>query len=421
MGNSMICEEKKKLEEKEIPYKNEIHRLKSYKQDQIIESFYHLPPEKKERLAFDVRKINFPTFDHILFKYGPDKRVEEPLIKIREIFYDKKIKQNSFFLSEEAIYKKKISIFIPLNYFLDVKFNNYDNIFEKSGNFLKITLDKIIDKIKNIEREISNKKKVLNQEMIYIIIFYPSFLEKKIKEIQFKINRNKIFFIKNEDLPIFDENGKIYLNPKYRISTRDTGIGGMLKTALISDLIEKLKKSKVEKILIQPLCNFNSDLIDWKFLEMSLKLKKCEIFLKCYKNEKLLKNETNDFFFNNEKIENKNKGYFLNENNSIVSFENLENKKIEDFFFSSEAIFSTDFLNINKLSGIFNLSKFYRIYLTKGEFFDNKDFKFRNKNLRMIKLNLKDLIGLSDSVNLFVYDSDEFLLSDNLNFKFKFF
>lgn len=202
-----------------------------------------------------------------------------------------------------------------------------------------------------------------------------------IKQSDSKETREKrICFITQEEYNVFDNCADIQLTDQENLSFEDTGIGGTILQTFYSNLLPKLEKNEIEYVIVQPLLNKKSKLIDLDELGYTIK-NELDVFLKLYE-----KADNTDY-----------------PNKQLVTF-----TKEETLRFYSECVFHVSILFDPNINYKFNLSLAFRVLDINKHIFCTDRRRIELRKAKALKILMKDFLKLGNSIGGIVYDKDAY-------------
>ena len=212
-------------------------------------------------------------------------------------------------------------------------------------------------------------------------MFFPRSLAESLHNYKTKETRfNRIRFVPQEELSVFDNKGQVMLERPNKLALEDTGIGGMLKHVYSSTILDNLKQSGIEYVIIQPLTNTKAKLMDSVLLGHCA-IGKFSAMTKIYKNIQVKPYTAKSIHFNNN---------------------------TDPYFFDSECILSMRLLCDEKLLARFNISEMLRTDTVHKEVIDINSGGIEVNEVKALKLMIKDFLGCGEGVGALLYPGEEY-------------
>lgn len=201
---------------------------------------------------------------------------------------------------------------------------------------------------------------------------------------------NRIRFVPQEELSVFDNNGQVLLEKPNKLALDDTGIGGIIKHIYSTTVLDSLKHNGIEYVVIQPLTNLMSKLYDTEILGRCI-YGKFPSVVKIYEKPKV--ELTSDLIFHFKGID-------------------------EVYHFNSECVLNIKLLCDEGILTRFNISEMLRTLTVTKEFIDLKTGSLCVGKVKALKLLMKDFLGCgggTGSVSYPEYAYRQFTTDSNIN------
>lgn len=238
--------------------------LKDQKQEQILE----YPIKNKEEFASEVLKINFEELNKLYDKAIKNEKVENS--KIEPIPYIEKDKLSE----EEKEHYKKIGENIIRN-------NEYAVVTMAGGQGSRLghdgpkgTFDFGLENHKSIFEVLCDRlKEAYKKYNIYIPWYIMTSRQNNEETINFFEKNNyfgyskeNIYFFKQGELPVLNDQGKLMLNKEGNINTAADGHGGVFISMEKEKITENMKQRGIRWVFIGPVDNVLIKMIDPIFI-----------------------------------------------------------------------------------------------------------------------------------------------------------
>ena len=238
--------------------------LKYQKQEQILE----YPIRNKEEFANEVLKINFEQLNKLYDKAIKNEKVENS--KIEPIPYIEKDKLSE----EEKEHYKKIGENIIRN-------NEYAVVTMAGGQGSRLghdgpkgTFDFGLENHKSIFEVLCDRlKEAYNKYNVYIPWYIMTSRQNNEETINFFEKNNyfgyskeNVYFFKQGELPVLNDQGKLMLNKEGNINTAADGHGGVFISMEKEKITENMKQRGIKWVFIGPVDNVLIKMIDPIFI-----------------------------------------------------------------------------------------------------------------------------------------------------------
>lgn len=238
--------------------------LKYQKQEQILE----YPIRNKEEFANEVLKINFEQLNKLYDKAIKNEKVENS--KIEPIPYIEKDKLSE----EEKEHYKKIGENIIRN-------KEYAVVTMAGGQGSRLghdgpkgTFDFGLENHKSIFEVLCDRlKEAYNKYNVYIPWYIMTSRQNNEETINFFEKNNyfgyskeNIYFFKQGELPVLNDQGKLMLNKEGNINTAADGHGGIFVSMEKEKITENMKQRGIKWVFIGPVDNVLIKMIDPIFI-----------------------------------------------------------------------------------------------------------------------------------------------------------
>lgn len=238
--------------------------LKYQKQEQILE----YPIRNKEEFANEVLKINFEQLNKLYDKAIKNEKVENS--KIEPIPYIEKDKLSE----EEKEHYKKIGENIIRN-------NEYAVVTMAGGQGSRLghdgpkgTFDFGLENHKSIFEVLCDRlKEAYNKYNVYIPWYIMTSRQNNEDTINFFKKNNyfgyskeNVYFFKQGELPVLNDQGKLMLNKEGNINTAADGHGGIFVSMEKEKITENMKQRGIKWVFIGPVDNVLIKMIDPIFI-----------------------------------------------------------------------------------------------------------------------------------------------------------
>lgn len=238
--------------------------LKYQKQEQILE----YPIRNKEEFANEVLKINFEQLNKLYDKAIKNEKVENS--KIEPIPYIEKDKLSE----EEKEHYKKIGENIIRN-------NEYAVVTMAGGQGSRLghdgpkgTFDFGLENHKSIFEVLCDRlKEAYNKYNVYIPWYIMTSRQNNEETINFFEKNNyfgyskeNVYFFKQGELPVLNNQGKLMLNKEGNINTAADGHGGVFISMEKEKITENMKQRGIKWVFIGPVDNVLIKMIDPIFI-----------------------------------------------------------------------------------------------------------------------------------------------------------
>ena len=238
--------------------------LKYQKQEQILE----YPIRNKEEFANEVLKINFEQLNKLYDKAIKNEKVENS--KIEPIPYIEKDKLSE----EEKEHYKKIGENIIRN-------NEYAVVTMAGGQGSRLghdgpkgTFDFGLENHKSIFEVLCDRlKEAYKKYNVYIPWYIMTSRQNNEETINFFEKNNyfgyskeNIYFFKQGELPVLNDQGKLMLNKEGNINTAADGHGGIFVSIEKEKITENMKQRGIKWVFIGPVDNVLIKMIDPIFI-----------------------------------------------------------------------------------------------------------------------------------------------------------
>ena len=238
--------------------------LKYQKQEQILE----YPIRNKEEFANEVLKINFEQLNKLYDKAIKNEKVENS--KIEPIPYIEKDKLSE----EEKEHYKKIGENIIRN-------NEYAVVTMAGGQGSRLghdgpkgTFDFGLENHKSIFEVLCDRlKEAYKKYNVYIPWYIMTSRQNNEETINFFEKNNyfgyskeNIYFFKQGELPVLNDQGKLMLNKEGKINTAADGHGGIFVSIEKEKITENMKQRGIKWVFIGPVDNVLIKMIDPIFI-----------------------------------------------------------------------------------------------------------------------------------------------------------
>lgn len=194
--------------------------------------------------------------------------------------------------------------------------------------------------------------------------------------------KERITFVPQEEFSAFDDKGEVFLDEEDKLSFEDSGVGGIVRQVYLSNLAGKIQDNEIEYIVVQPLNNFKSQMID--------------LFNLGY----CIENDLDSFF----KIYEKGKEEYKTED--LVNFKSKG--EFETYRFYSECVFHVNLLLDKQINEKFNLSVVLRTMNIKRRVFNIENKEVEVKSVKTLKILMKDFLNLGNDCGGILYQDDCF-------------
>ena len=238
--------------------------LKYQKQEQILE----YPIRNKEEFANEVLKINFEQLNKLYDKAIKNEKVENS--KIEPIPYIEKDKLSE----EEKEHYKKIgeNIIINKEYAVVTMAGGQGSRLGHDGP--KGTFDFGLENHKSIFEVLCDRlKEAYNKYNVYIPWYIMTSRQNNEETINFFEKNNyfgyskeNIYFFKQGELPVLNDQGKLMLNKEGNINTAADGHGGIFVSMEKEKITENMKQRGIKWVFIGPVDNVLIKMIDPIFI-----------------------------------------------------------------------------------------------------------------------------------------------------------
>lgn len=238
--------------------------LKDQKQEQILE----YPIKNKEEFASEVLKINFEELNKLYDKAIKNEKVENS--KIEPIPYIEKDKLSE----EEKEHYKKIGENIIRN-------NEYAVVTMAGGQGSRLghdgpkgTFDFGLENHKSIFEVLCDRlKEAYKKYNVYIPWYIMTSRQNNEDTINFFKKNNyfgyskeNVYFFKQGELPVLNDQGKLMLNKEGNINTAADGHGGVFISMEKEKITENMKQRGIKWVFIGPVDNVLIKMIDPIFI-----------------------------------------------------------------------------------------------------------------------------------------------------------
>ncbi len=238
--------------------------LKCQKQEQILE----YPIRNKEEFANEVLKINFEQLNKLYDKAIKNEKVENS--KIEPIPYIEKDKLSE----EEKEHYKKIGENIIRN-------NEYAVVTMAGGQGSRLghdgpkgTFDFGLENHKSIFEVLCDRlKEAYNKYNVYIPWYIMTSRQNNEETINFFEKNNyfgyskeNVYFFKQGELPVLNDQGKLMLNKEGNINTAADGHGGIFVSMEKEKITENMKQRGIKWVFIGPVDNVLIKMVDPIFI-----------------------------------------------------------------------------------------------------------------------------------------------------------
>ena len=238
--------------------------LKEQKQEQILD----YPIKNKEEFASEVLKINFEELNKLYDKAIKNEKVRNS--KIEPIPYIEKDKLSE----EEKEYYKKIGENI-------IKNNEYAVVTMAGGQGSRLghdgpkgTFDFGLENHKSIfEVLCDGLKEAYEKYNVYIPCYIMTSRQNNEDTINFFEKNNyfgyskeNIYFFKQGELPVLNDQGKLMLNKEGKINTAADGHGGIFVSMEKEKITENMKQRGIRWVFIGPVDNVLIKMVDPIFI-----------------------------------------------------------------------------------------------------------------------------------------------------------
>lgn len=238
--------------------------LKYQKQEQILE----YPIRNKEEFANEVLKINFEQLNKLYDKAIKNEKVENS--KIEPIPYIEKDKLSE----EEKEHYKKIGENI-------IKNNEYAVVTMAGGQGSRLghdgpkgTFDFGLENHKSIFEVLCDRlKEAYKKYNVYIPWYIMTSRQNNEETINFFEKNNyfgyskeNVYFFKQGELPVLNDQGKLMLNKEGNINTAADGHGGVFISMEKEKITENMKQRGIKWVFIGPVDNVLIKMIDPIFI-----------------------------------------------------------------------------------------------------------------------------------------------------------
>ena len=238
--------------------------LKYQKQEQILE----YPIRNKEEFANEVLKINFEQLNKLYDKAIKNEKVENS--KIEPIPYIEKDKLSE----EEKEHYKKIGENIIRN-------NEYAVVTMAGGQGSRLghdgpkgTFDFGLENHKSIFEVLCDRlKEAYKKYNVYIPWYIMTSRQNNEETINFFEKNNyfgyskeNVYFFKQGELPVLNDQGKLMLNKEGNINTAADGHGGIFVSMEKEKITENLKQRGIKWVFIGPVDNVLIKMVDPIFI-----------------------------------------------------------------------------------------------------------------------------------------------------------
>lgn len=238
--------------------------LKDQKQEQILE----YPIRNKEEFANEVLKINFEQLNKLYDKAIKNEKVENS--KIEPIPYIEKDKLSE----EEKEHYKKIGENIIRN-------NEYAVVTMAGGQGSRLghdgpkgTFDFGLENHKSIFEVLCDRlKEAYKKYNVYIPWYIMTSRQNNEETINFFEKNNyfgyskeNVYFFKQGELPVLNDQGKLMLNKEGNINTAADGHGGIFISMEKEKITENMKQRGIKWVFIGPVDNVLIKMIDPIFI-----------------------------------------------------------------------------------------------------------------------------------------------------------
>lgn len=238
--------------------------LKDQKQEQILE----YPIKNKEEFASEVLKINFEELNKLYDKAIKNEKVKNS--KIEPIPYIEKDKLSE----EEKEHYKKIGENI-------IKNNEYAVVTMAGGQGSRLghdgpkgTFDFGLENHKSIFEVLCDRlKEAYKKYNVYIPWYIMTSRQNNEETINFFEKNNyfgyskeNIYFFKQGELPVLNDQGKLMLNKEGNINTAADGHGGIFISMEKEKITENMKQRGIKWVFIGPVDNVLIKMIDPIFI-----------------------------------------------------------------------------------------------------------------------------------------------------------
>lgn len=238
--------------------------LKYQKQEQILE----YPIRNKEEFANEVLKINFEQLNKLYDKAIKNEKVENS--KIEPIPYIEKDKLSE----EEKEHYKKIGENI-------IKNNEYAVVTMAGGQGSRLghdgpkgTFDFGLENHKSIFEVLCDRlKEAYKKYNVYIPWYIMTSRQNNEETINFFEKNNyfgyskeNVYFFKQGELPVLNDQGKLMLNKEGNINTAADGHGGIFVSMEKEKITENMKQRGIKWVFIGPVDNVLIKMVDPIFI-----------------------------------------------------------------------------------------------------------------------------------------------------------
>ena len=238
--------------------------LKYQKQEQILE----YPIRNKEEFANEVLKINFEQLNKLYDKAIKNEKVENS--KIEPIPYIEKDKLSE----EEKEHYKKIGENI-------IRYNEYAVVTMAGGQGSRLghdgpkgTFDFGLENHKSIFEVLCDRlKEAYKKYNVYIPWYIMTSRQNNEETINFFEKNNyfgyskeNVYFFKQGELPVLNDQGKLMLNKEGKINTAADGHGGIFISMEKEKITENMKQRGIKWVFIGPVDNVLIKMIDPIFI-----------------------------------------------------------------------------------------------------------------------------------------------------------
>jgi len=260
-----------------------INNVYNHKQEHILRFWDELDDRRKDILIEAIEAINFDLLEKaktLLLKNKVSKRTISPpeVVKIPETETEMKEEKEAREIGEKCISQSKVAVFTAAGgqgsrLGIDYPKGMYPVTPIRKKSLFQVHAEKIL----YIEKK-------FNVIIPWIIMVSRTNKNETVDFFKskgfFDLNSHYVKFIEQGIFPAIDNNGKIFLQDKYKIFLSPTGHGGTFSALRDSDTISWLKELSIEEIFYFQVDNVLVKILDPVFIGRHVK-KNCEMSSKC--------------------------------------------------------------------------------------------------------------------------------------------